>query len=76
MVYQTSKDLDVDTWRKSFRDGQDEGSNLKSTFTITKNTEIQRLQDLRDRAQNEITDPTKKQEALDRIDAAIRNLQI
>jgi protein-tyrosine-phosphatase len=66
----------VDTWRKSFRDGQDEASNLKSTFTTTKNAEIQRLQDLRDRAQREITDPVKKQEALDRIDAAIRNLQI
>jgi hypothetical protein len=76
MLYQTSQDLDVDTWRKSFRDGQDEGSNIKSTLTTTKNDEIQRLQELRKRTQTEVTDPVKRQELLDTIDASIRNLQI
>jgi transposase-like protein len=66
----------VDTWRKSFRDGQDEGSNIKSTLTTTKNDEIQRLQELRKRTQTEVTDPVKRQELLDTIDASIRNLQI
>ncbi len=76
MLYQQSTSLDVDGWRESFRKGQEQGGDLKSTYSQTKSDEVKRLETLREQVEkSDKYDAKAKEQLLLNIDNALEELR-
>ena len=76
ITYATPEGFNTDEWRKKYREGQDAGSEQKSSYTLNKNPAIDALNRQRQSIQDR-TDLTQEQKETlyTAIDTQIQNLQ-
>jgi len=76
ITYTTPEGFNTDEWRKKYREGQDAGSEQKSSYTLSKNPAIDALNRQRQsiQARTDLT-PQQKETLFAAIDTQIQNLQ-